>query len=203
LEAQQFKNKEDSLSYSLGVLVGKNLKQGGFEDINLDIFQKGLSTTMKGDKGLITTEQCQEIVQTYAMEKQSKMGEQAKVAGEEFLAKNKMRPEITTLPDGLQYEVIKAGDGPKPKATDNVVVHYHGTLIDGTVFDSSVEKGEPITYPVNKFITGWTEALQMMNVGSKWKLYVPYQLAYGERGSGQQIPPYAALIFEMELLSIK
>lgn len=203
LKAQQFKNTKDSVSYSLGVLVARNLKSGGFEDIDLDLFQKGLNTTMKGDKALITAEQCQEIVQSYASEKQSKMGEQAKAAGEEYLAKNKLRPGVTTLPDGLQYEVLKAADGPKPKATDNVVVHYHGTLIDGTIFDSSVQKGEPITYLVNKFIAGWTEALQMMSVGSKWKLFVPYQLAYGERGSGSGIPPYSALIFEMELLEIK
>jgi FKBP-type peptidyl-prolyl cis-trans isomerase len=114
-----------------------------------------------------------------------------------------MRKEVTTLPDGLQYEVLKMGDGAKPKTTDKVLVHYHGTLIDGTVFDSSVDRGEPIEFGVTQVIKGWTEILQLMPVGSKWKVYIPYQLAYGERGAGGSIGPYSALIFEIELLGIK
>jgi FKBP-type peptidyl-prolyl cis-trans isomerase FklB len=203
LEAQKFNSATDSLSYSLGVLVGNNLKTGGFSDIDLAIFQKGLNSAMKGEKSLIATEKCQEIVQAYAKEKESKMGSSNRTAGEEYLAKNKLRPEVTTLPDGLQYEILKAADGPKPKATDKVLVHYHGTLVDGTIFDSSVERGEPIEFPVNQVIPGWTEVLQLMSVGAKWKVYIPYQLAYGERSPGGNIQPYSALIFEIELLQIK
>ncbi len=203
LKAQEFKNNTDSLAYSLGVLVGNNLKTGGFTDINLDIFQQGLNAAMNGQKSLIATEQCQKIVQEYAAQKESKMGSANRSAGEEYLAHNKLRKEVTTLPDGLQYEILKAGDGPKPTDTDKVLVHYHGTLIDGTVFDSSVDRGEPIEFPVNQVIKGWTEILQMMPVGSKWKVYIPYQLAYGERSPGGSIQPYSALIFEIELLAIK
>jgi len=203
LEAQKpFKSAADSLSYSLGVLVGNNLKNGGFSDINMEIFQQGLSSAMKGEKSLIATEKCQAIVQAYAQEKDAKNGSANRSAGEEFLAHNKMRKEVTTLPDGLQYEVLKMGDGPKPKATDQVKVHYHGTLIDGTVFDSSVERGEPIDFRLDQVIKGWTEVVQLMPVGSKWKVYIPYQLAYGERGAGGSIQPYSTLIFEIELLGI-
>lgn len=203
LEAQPFKSASDSLAYSLGVLVGNNLKNGGFSDIDLDIFHKGLNSAMKGEKSLIATEKCQAIVQAYAQEKEAKQGSAARSAGEEYLAHNKMRKEVTTLPDGLQYEVLKMGDGAKPKTTDKVLVHYHGTLIDGTVFDSSVDRGEPIEFGVTQVIKGWTEILQLMPVGSKWKVYIPYQLAYGERGAGGSIGPYSALIFEIELLGIK
>jgi len=203
LEAQPFQSATDSLAYSLGVLVGNNLKNGGFSEINLEIFNQGLASAMKGEKSLITTEKCQAIVQAYAQEKEAKMGSGNRTAGEEYLAHNKMRKEVTTLPDGLQYEVLKMGDGPKPKATDNVLVHYHGTLINGEVFDSSVERGEPITFRLDQVIKGWTEVVQLMPVGSKWKVYIPYQLAYGERGAGGSIGPYSALIFEIELLGIK
>ena len=204
LEAQHpFKSASDSLAYSLGVLVGNNLKNGGFSDINLEIFNEGLASAMKGEKSLIATEKCQAIVQAYAQEKEEKSGSANRSAGEEFLSKNKMRKEVTTLPDGLQYEVLKMGDGAKPKTTDKVLVHYHGTLIDGTVFDSSVDRGEPIEFGVTQVIKGWTEILQLMPVGSKWKVYIPYQLAYGERGAGGSIGPYSALIFEIELLGIK
>ena len=122
--------------------------------------------------------------------------------GAAFLKKNGERAEVTTLKSGLQYEVIKEGDGPSPKATDKVTTHYHGTLIDGTVFDSSVQRNEPATFPVNGVIPGWVEALQLMKVGSKWRLFVPYNLAYGERGAGQAIKPFSTLIFEVELLKI-
>jgi FKBP-type peptidyl-prolyl cis-trans isomerase FklB len=203
LEAQKpFKSAADSLAYSLGVLVGNNLKNGGFSDINMEIFQQGLSSAMKGEKSLIATEKCQAIVQAYAQEKDANNGSANRTAGEEYLAHNKMRKEVTTLPDGLQYEVLKMGDGPKPKATDQVKVHYHGTLIDGTVFDSSVERGEPIDFRLDQVIKGWTEVVQLMPVGSKWKVYIPYQLAYGERGAGGSIQPYSTLIFEIELLGI-
>jgi FKBP-type peptidyl-prolyl cis-trans isomerase FklB len=204
LEAQKpFTSATDSLSYSLGVLVGNNLKSGGFSDINLEIFQQGVNSAMKGEKSLIATEQCQRIVQEYAKEKEMKTGSANRAAGEQYLANNKLRKEVTTLPDGLQYEILKAAEGAKPAATDNVLVHYHGTLIDGTVFDSSVDRGEPIEFPLNGVIKGWTEILQLMPVGSKWKVYIPYQLAYGDRSPGGSIEPYSMLIFEIELLAIK
>jgi len=203
LAHKPFNSATDSLSYSLGVLVGNNLKSGGFSDINLEIFQQGLNSAMKGEKSMITTEKCQEIVQNYSKEKEMKMGSANRTAGEQYLAKNKLRKEVTTLPDGLQYEIMKAGDGAKPKDTDNVLVHYHGTLMDGTIFDSSVDRGEPIEFPLNGVIKGWTEVLQLMPVGSKWKVYIPYQLAYGDRSPGGSIQPYSMLIFEIELLAIK
>ena len=132
-----------------------------------------------------------------------KQFEANKDAGEQYLAKNKTRSGVTTLADGMQYEILKAGDGPKPKLTDEVLVHYHGTLIDGSIFDSSVDRGQPISFPLNGVIQGWTEILQLMPVGSKWKVYIPYQLAYGDRAAGPMIKPYSTLIFEIELLSIK
>jgi FKBP-type peptidyl-prolyl cis-trans isomerase FklB len=203
LKAQQFKTAADSLSYSLGILVADNLKNQGFGDINVDLFAKAMKASLSGEETLITTAQCQQIVQANAQTKTMKTGETNKIAGEEFLAKNKLRPEITTLPDGLQYEILKAGTGAQPKETDKVLVHYHGTLINGQIFDSSVERGEPIAFPLNQVIKGWTEVVQLMPVGSKWKVYIPYQLAYGERGAGGSIGPFSALIFEIELLEIQ
>jgi FKBP-type peptidyl-prolyl cis-trans isomerase FklB len=157
---------------------------------------------MKGEKPLLTPGQCQQTVQSYAMEHQSKAAEGNRIAGEQFLAKNKLRSEVTTLPDGLQYEILKSAEGPKPKSTDKVLVHYHGTLIDGTIFDSSVERGEPISFALHQVISGWTEVLQLMSVGSKWRVYIPFNLGYGEQGSGK-IGPYSTLIFDIELLEIQ
>jgi FKBP-type peptidyl-prolyl cis-trans isomerase FklB len=203
LKAQAFKTEQDSLSYSLGILVADNLKNQGFGDIDVDLFAKAMKAYMKGEETLMTTAQCQGVVQENATKKTMKAGESNKIEGEAFLAKNKLRPEVTTLPDGLQYEILKSGDGPKPKETDKVLVHYHGTLINGQIFDSSVQRGEPIAFPLNQVIKGWTEVVQLMPVGSKWKVYIPYQLAYGERGAGGSIGPYSALIFEIELLEIQ
>ena len=203
LKSQSFKSEADSLSYSLGMLVAENLKNQGFGDIDVDMFAKAMKSTFKGEQTLLTNAQCQTIVQATATKNSMKAGETNKTAGEEFLAKNKMRPEITTTASGLQYEILKAGDGPKPAKTDKVLVHYHGTLINGDIFDSSVQRGEPIAFPLNQVIPGWTEVVQLMPVGSKWKVYIPYQLAYGERGAGGNIGPYSALIFEIELLEIQ
>ncbi len=203
LKAQNMKNANDSLAYSLGVLVAGNLKSGGYGDISLEAFNAGLQAAMKGEKTLFTQAECEQYVSVDASRRKQKVGESTRLAGEQFLATNKERPGVITLPDGLQYEVIRMGDGPKPKATDKVKVHYHGTLIDGTIFDSSVERGEPISFGLNQVIKGWTEAVQLMPVGSKWKVFIPYQLAYGERGAGGKIQPYAALIFEIELLAIE
>jgi len=203
LKAQVFKTADDSLAYSLGVLIAENLRQQGFADLNPELVAIGLTTSMKGEPTLIPLEECGVKVQASATQKQMKQHDGNKVAGEQFLATNKTRPGVVTLPDGLQYEILKVGDGAKPKATDKVLVHYHGTLIDGTKFDSSVDRGEPIAFPLNGVIAGWTEVLQLMPVGSKWRVFIPYQLAYGERGAGGTIKPFSTLIFDIELLEIQ
>lgn len=192
----------DSVSYSLGVNIGENIKTQ-FEDINLDNFEAGIKDVLEKDVEVkISDNQAQAIIQSYFSKKQQKQSESVIEEGINFLRENGKREGVTTLASGLQYEVINDGTGPKPTIEDNVTTHYHGTLIDGTVFDSSVDRGEPASFPVGGVIKGWTEALQLMAVGSKWKLYVPYDLAYGERGAGPQIGPYSTLIFEVELISI-
>jgi FKBP-type peptidyl-prolyl cis-trans isomerase len=169
---------KDSLSYQLGISIAQYLIQYGEKELNYDDFKQGIDFVMK-------------------------MSGEAKVAGEQFLAENAKREGVKTTASGLQYEVLEATIGQKPKATDTVRVHYEGTLIDGTVFDSSYKRGESIAFPLNGVIKGWTEGLQLMSVGSKYKFFIPYQLAYGERGAGGSIPPYAALIFTVELLGIE
>jgi FKBP-type peptidyl-prolyl cis-trans isomerase FklB len=192
----------DSVSYSLGVNIGENIKTQ-FEDINLDNFEAGIKDVLEKDvEAKISDNQAQAIIQSYFSKKQQKQSESVIEEGINFLRENGKREGVTTLASGLQYEVINDGTGPKPNIEDNVTTHYHGTLIDGTVFDSSVDRGEPASFPVGGVIKGWTEALQLMAVGSKWKLYVPYDLAYGERGAGPQIGPYSTLIFDVELISI-
>lgn len=200
--AQHLKTADDSLAYSLGVLIATNLRQQGFSDLNADLISAGLKTALKGEQTLIALDQCNNFVQESATNRQMKQHESNKVAGEQYLAANSKRDGVVTLKDGLQYEVITMGNGPKPKATDKVNVHYHGTLIDGTIFDSSVDRGEPISFGLNQVIKGWTEALQLMPVGSKWKVFIPYQLGYGEQAAGGAIKPYSTLIFEIELLGI-
>ena len=192
----------DSVSYSLGVNIGENIKKQ-FEDINLDNFEAGIKDVLEKDvEAMISDNQAQAIIQSYFTKKQQKQSESVIEEGINFLRENGKREGVTTLASGLQYEVINNGTGPKPTIEDNVTTHYHGTLIDGTVFDSSVDRGEPASFPVGGVIKGWTEALQLMSVGSKWKLFVPYDLAYGERGAGPQIGPYSTLIFDVELISI-
>lgn len=203
LTAQQIKSPDDSLAYSLGVLIAGNLRQEGFGDLNAELISAGLKSALKGEATLISEEECNSIAREGSARRKMKQHDSNKTAGENYLAANKNRPGVVSLDDGLQYEVLKQGDGQKPKATDKVLVHYHGTLIDGTVFDSSVDRGEPISFPLNQVIRGWTEILQLMPVGSKWKVYIPYDLAYGERGAGAAIKPYSALIFEIELLGIE
>lgn len=199
----------DSVSYGIGLLVAQNFKSQGM-DLNPDFLNKAINDVLKGGTPLISDMVAQQTANRYMMKVQEqKMAEQAKqfepnkLAGEKFLAENAKKEGVVTLPSGLQYQILKAGDGPKPTANDKVKTHYHGTLIDGTVFDSSVQRGEPITFPVTGVIQGWVEALQLMPVGSKWKLFVPESLAYGIRGSGPTIKPYSALVFEVELLSIE
>ena len=193
----------DKFSYGLGMGIGQNLLSMGVKDMSIEDFVKGISDVLSGNKTELTHSEAQKVVNEHFQ----KLAEEAyavnRNAGEKFLAENAKKEGVTTLPSGLQYEVIKEGNGKKPSATDRVQCHYEGTLIDGTVFDSSYKRGESITFGLNQVIKGWTEGLQLMSIGSKYKLYLPYQLAYGERGAGANIPPYAALIFTVELLGIE
>ncbi|MFK7905286.1 MAG: FKBP-type peptidyl-prolyl cis-trans isomerase [Chitinophagales bacterium] len=190
----------DSISYSLGVLMGQNFK--GFEGLDVAQIAKGLEDVLEGNTLQIDLEDAQRIYQNYATEMKAKQNEALTAKGAAFLVKNATRKEVTTLPSGLQYEILKEGNGPVPTKDSKVTVHYVGTLIDGSEFDSSVRRGEPATFGVTQVISGWTEALQLMPQGSKWKLFIPYSLGYGDRGAGQSIPPYATLVFEVELLKI-
>lgn len=192
----------DSLSYSVGVLIAQNLKQQGLQKLESADVAKAINDVLAGNELDISVEEASMLFETHMKAAAAKQHEGIIQEGADFLEKNGQRDGVVTLPSGLQYEIMTAGTGPKPKATDKVTTHYHGTLIDGTVFDSSVERGQPASFPVNGVIMGWQEALQLMPTGSKWKLFVPYNLAYGERGAGGSIKPYATLIFEVELLSI-
>jgi len=201
--AQELKNDLDSVSYSVGILVAKNLKAQGLSEINAELFQKAVSDIFNDGETLMTPEEAEGYFSNFMEKKQSMSGGDNKMAGEKFLAENAKKEGVVVLDNGLQYEVLVMGDGPKPAVTDKVYTHYHGMLIDGTVFDSSVDRGEPIEFPLNRVITGWTEILQLMPTGSKWRVYIPYDMAYGERGAGADIGPYSALIFEIELIEIR
>lgn len=192
----------EKLSYSLGLSIAGNLQKSGVVELDLDAFSKGLKHQLEGIKPEIAPEEANQIINEFFSALQSKQFETNIKAGKEFLAKNAKREGVMTLDSGLQYEVITEGEGAIPSSTDSVKCHYHGTLIDGAVFDSSVQRGEPATFPVNGVIAGWVEALQLMPIGSKWKLFVPSELAYGEQGAGQQIGPHTTLVFEVELLEI-
>ena len=199
----KLENELDSVSYSLGVNIGENINKQ-FEEYSLDNFVAGMKGVLNNEEEpKISGEQATAIIQGYFTKKQSQESESMIEEGRKFLETNASKEGVTVLESGLQYEVLAQGDGINmPKLEDNVKTHYHGTLMDGTVFDSSVDRGEPASFPVNGVIKCWTEALQLMSVGSKWKLYVPYDLAYGERGAGPQIGPYSTLVFEVELISI-
>lgn len=201
-ETQKTETQMDSLSYSVGILVAQNLKSQGLGELDATSLAQGISDVLGGGQTQVDVNQANAIVQGYMMQKSQEAGKENLEAGRKFLEENGRREGVTTLPSGLQYEVLRAGNGPSPKATDKVTVHYHGTLIDGTVFDSSVERGQPASFPVNGVIKGWVEALQLMKVGDKWKLFIPSELAYGSRGAGGDIGPNEALIFEVELISI-
>lgn len=201
------KNNVDSTSYALGVLIGQQNKQSldqvpGGKDINIDLLAAAFRQLLKGDSVQIAPAKANELVSSFFQSASKKVAQANLEEGNAFLEKNKAREGVKTTESGLQYEVIKEGTGPKPVAEDMVKVHYHGTLMNGKVFDSSVDRGEPAEFPVNGVISGWTEALQLMPVGSKWKIYLPAALAYGERGAGGDIEPNSALIFEVELLEI-
>jgi len=203
ITAQNSKSSMDSISYGLGVLVAQNLKAQGFDKLDVASLSAGLNDVITGKPTKMTAEQAGAMVNSYMEESKKKSSGPIMEEGKKFLAENAKKPGVVTLPSGLQYTIIKAGTGPKPTATDKVTTHYVGTLLNGEEFDSSVKRGQPATFPVNGVIKGWTEALQLMPVGSKWKLFIPYDLAYGERGAGAQIKPFATLIFEVELLSIE
>ena len=189
-------------SYAIGMNIGANLKQTGAKGIDYASLTEGLKAVLEGTKPELDAKEAGEILNAFFTELEENQNKAAIDGGRAFLAANGSREGVTTLKSGLQYEILKEGNGKKPKATDTVRCHYHGTLIDGTVFDSSVQRNEPADFPVNGVIAGWVEALQLMPVGSKWKLYIPFELGYGARGAGQSIPPYSALIFEVELLEI-
>lgn len=195
-------NAADSASYGIGTSIGRNMKKDGLDSMNVDLIAQGLRDVLGGKTEALTPEQAQMAIQSYFQGVQDKKMAANTEVGRKFLEENSKKPGVVTLPSGLQYQIIKEGTGPKPTAEDKVTTHYHGTLINGKVFDSSVERGQPASFAVNGVIPGWTEALQLMPVGSKWKLFIPSNLAYGERGAGGDIGPNETLIFEVELLSI-
>jgi FKBP-type peptidyl-prolyl cis-trans isomerase len=204
----ELKTQKDKASYSIGVSIGKNLKDQKVE-INTDILVKGLLDAYTGAKTQLTEKemgdvltQFQQEIMAKAQEEAAKKGGENKSKGEKFLADNKNKPGVKTTPSGLQYTVISEGTGPKPTASSTVKVHYTGKLIDGTTFDSSVDRGEPIEFPLNGVIKGWTEGVQLMSKGSKYKFFIPSDLAYGDRGAGNAIGPNETLVFEVELLDI-
>jgi FKBP-type peptidyl-prolyl cis-trans isomerase FklB len=196
-------NEIDSVSYSLGMNVAKSVQTQGMEEINMDALMKAFNDVYSDGEPLLTDMDASQCLNTYFQKAQLAKSDASREAGEAFLSENEAKDGIVTTESGLQYEILEEGTGQKPGLEDNVTTHYHGTLIDGTVFDSSVDRGEPVTFPVNGVIPGWTEALQLMSVGSKWRLYIPSDLAYGQRGAGQTIGPNETLIFEVELISIE
>jgi FKBP-type peptidyl-prolyl cis-trans isomerase FklB len=192
----------DSLSYAIGLSVANFYKQYNITNINTVLVTRAINDVTKKGKLLMDDQQAQTCVTNYVMKSKSEKASGAKKQGQEFLAANKTKPGVIALPSGLQYSIIKEGTGPKPAVTDVVRVHYHGTLINGKVFDSSIERGQPVELALNNVIAGWTEALQLMSVGSKWKLYVPSELGYGDQSPGDAIPAGSTLIFDVELLNI-
>ncbi|WPC73813.1 FKBP-type peptidyl-prolyl cis-trans isomerase [Vibrio porteresiae] len=201
----KFETVEQKASYGIGLQMGQQLAGSGLEGLNVDAIAAGIATALVGDMPAIEIDEINNALQALHQRAEEARHEAAKVAaseGESFLKDNALRSEVTVLESGLQYEVLTEGTGAIPTADKSVRVHYHGELVDGTVFDSSVRRGQPAEFPVTGVIKGWVEALQLMPVGSKWKLYIPHNLAYGERGAGAAIPPFAALVFEVELLDI-
>lgn len=192
----------DSVSYAIGISIGGNLKKDNLDEINVDLIADGIKAAMKNDSSVMKGNAAQTCIQSFMQGREKKKGDANIEKGKKFLEDNAKKEGVKTTASGLQYQIIKAGTGPKPALTDKVSVHYHGTLINGSVFDSSVDRGQPAEFGVNQVIPGWTEALQMMPVGSKWKLWIPSNIAYGERSPGGSIGPNETLIFEVELLAI-
>ena len=200
----------DKLSYALGIGIGSQLAGMGAKELNIDDFAQAIKDVISGSELKVDNAEAQTLVQNFFQEQEAKQqaaaaeaGKAAKAAGEAFLAENGKKDGVVTLPSGLQYQVLKEGNGKKPSATDQVVCHYEGTLIDGTVFDSSYQRNQPSTVGLNQVIAGWTEGVQLMQEGAKYRFFIPYNLAYGERGAGAQIPPFAALVFDVELIEVK
>ena len=200
----------DKLSYALGIGIGSQLAGMGAKELNIDDFAQAIKDVISGAGLKVDNAEAQTLVQNFFQEQEAKQqaaaaeaGKAAKAAGEAFLTENAKKDGVVTLPSGLQYQVLKEGNGKKPSATDQVVCHYEGTLIDGTVFDSSYKRNEPATVGLNQVIAGWTEGVQLMSEGAKYRFFIPYNLAYGERGAGAQIPPFAALVFDVELIQVK
>ena len=200
----------DKLSYALGIGIGSQLAGMGAKELNIDDFAQAIKDVISGSELKVDNAEAQTLVQNFFQEQEAKQqaaaaeaGKVAKAAGEAFLAENGKKDGVVTLPSGLQYQVLKEGNGKKPLATDQVVCHYEGTLIDGTVFDSSYQRNQPATFGLNQVIAGWTEGVQLMQEGAKYRFFIPYNLAYGERGAGAQIPPFAALVFDVELIEVK
>lgn len=199
----------DKVSYALGLGIGQQLAQMGASDLNIDDFADAIKDVINGNVLKVPHKDAQTIVQEYFRQQEERIntiraeqGKAAKAEGEKFLAENGKKEGVVTLKSGLQYEVLREGNGKKPKATDQVKCHYEGTLINGQVFDSSYKRNEPAVFPLNQVIPGWTEGLQLMQEGAKYRFYIPYILAYGESGAGGSIPPFATLIFDVELLEV-
>ena len=199
----------DKVSYALGLGIGRQLSDMGAQELNIDDFAQAIKDVIAGRELAIDNREAQQIVQDFfqAQEKKQRAAAVAKhqalkAEGEKYLAENAKKEGVITLPSGLQYQVLREGNGKTPKATDSVRCHYEGMLIDGTLFDSSIQRGEPATFPLNAVIAGWTEGLQLMQEGAKFRFFIPYQLGYGERGAGGSIPPFAALVFDVELLEV-
>ena len=199
----------DKVSYALGIGIGSQLAGMGAKGLNIDDFAQAVKDVISGTPLKVNNAEAQSLVQAFFQEQEEKQraaaaeaGKVAKAAGESFLAENAKKEGIVVLPSGLQYQVLKEGNGKKPSATDQVKCHYEGTLIDGTIFDSSYQRNEPATFGLNQVIAGWTEGVQLMSEGAKYRFFIPYNLAYGERGAGAQIPPFAALVFDVELLKV-
>jgi len=195
-------NQTDSLSYSIGIMVAGFYKQQGIKDINSDLVNRAIQDKMKGDSTVLSEQQCNQVVMTFIEKAKAEKAAAAKKQGQAFLAENKTKPGVITTASGLQYLILKEGTGPKPTATDKVKCDYEGKLIDGTIFDSSIKSGKPIEFAVNGVIKGWTEALQLMNSGSKWRLFIPSDLGYGDQQMGSDIKPGSTLIFDVELIEI-
>ena len=199
----------NKVSYALGLGIGQQLAQMGASDLNIDDFADAIKDVINGNELKVPHKDAQTIVQEYFRQQEERInairaeqGKAAKAEGEKFLAENGKKEGVVTLKSGLQYEVLREGNGKKPKATDQVKCHYEGTLINGQVFDSSVQRGEPAVFPLNQVIPGWTEGLQLMQEGAKYRFFIPYILAYGESGAGGSIPPFATLIFDVELIEV-
>ena len=192
----------DKFSYAIGLGIGQNLLSMGAQGINVEDFAQAIADVLNRNETAISHNEAREIVNKYFAELEAKMNAENIEKGKTFLAENAKKEGIITLPSGLQYEVITEGNGKKPSATDRVKCHYEGTLIDGTLFDSSVKRGQPAVFGVNQVIKGWVEALQLMSEGAKWRLFIPSDLGYGAQGAGEMIPPHSTLIFEVELIEV-